>query len=97
LDCIDRLIERRGQCQYFPKGAVRFGELGEFVAFASLLRHFNWILEKYHAFHSGEGGAPEPPIGVPGIFGNLIIMFFYIWVGYKTAWVIDVLWKTFRK
>jgi hypothetical protein len=79
------------------KWAVRFGELGEFVAFATLLHHFNWIWEKFHAFHSGEGGAPSVLIGVPGIFGTLVIMFFYGWVFYKLAWMIDALWKTFRK
>lgn len=79
------------------KWSVRFGELGEFVAFASLLHHFNWILEKYHAFHSGEGGAPAPLIGVPEIFGSLIIMFFYGWVFYKIGYVIAVMRETVRK
>jgi len=82
---------------YRGKWAVRFGELGEFIAFASFIYHLDWILEKYHAFHSGEGGAQQTLIGVPFIFGDLIVLFFFGWVIYKIAFVIAVTWKTVRK
>ena len=82
---------------YRGKWAVRFGEVGEFIAFASFLYHLKWILEKYHAFHSGEGGAPQTLIGVPFVFGDLIILFFIGWITYKIAFAIAVTLKTVRK
>ena len=82
---------------YRGKWAVRFGELGEFIAFASFLYHLNWVLEKYPDFHIGKRGASQFLTGVPFIFGDLIILFFIGWVTYKIAFAIAVTLKTVRK
>ena len=82
---------------YRGKWAVRFGELGEFVAFASFLYHLRWILEKYPDFRFGVRGVSQLLNGVPFIFGDLMVLFFVGWIVYKIAFTIAVTSKTVGK
>lgn len=83
--------------QFRGRFALRFSELGEFIAFAACLKHYLLTIETYSTAFGGTACFTPPLIGVPHFAGGLILIFFMGWLFYKFNWVIAVTWKTVRK
>jgi len=82
--------------QFRGRWFVRFGEVGEFIAFAAFARHSLWTQEVYAQFPAIYCGLPSL-IGLTPAAAQWLSFFFFCWIFYKFAWIIAVTCETVRK
>ena len=83
--------------QFRGRWFVRFGELGELIAFAAFLKHYLWTIEVKSKLFDGYACSSPSLIGLIPAAGQWLLFFFYCWLQYKILWIIAVTWKTVRK
>lgn len=82
--------------QFRGRWFLRFGELGEVIAFAAFYKHYVWTNEVLSNLGNVYCGSPSL-FGMTPFVSQWLGLFFFCWFIYKILWIIAVTWKTVRK
>lgn len=83
--------------QFRGRWFVRFGELGELVAFAAFLKQFEWMREIHSHPSLADYCGTQSLIGINPTVGQWLTFFFFCWVIYKFCWMVGITLETVRK